>query len=323
MKHVGLHLFVIVFMFFSGSHLCATEWKISYGPNDGSVKVFNSNTDKSFAEDSPYGPMAFRIVDNSLWLLDSIGGRLYVINVDRTKVQTVNIPGLNKNLLLEDFAIVTGGSGRPESVWIADASDHVIRKISLANSSELLRVGGQGNEKGKFLQIAQLEVDRGGRLYAADYGRNTISVFTQYGELIRELPWENCGFALEKTGKLHLLVYKPNAGYFHRVYSPTGQIVANRHIGLPDLQNPRIWGLNKDGGLIVSFIPAGGFKGKLKLIEFSSFSRIIRQTEFVPPGSMNRFICYSPEQTWLAKADFSVAPSGEFLVEGLAWEGKK
>lgn len=310
-------------MFGASGQSFSQPWQVNYGSEKGRVAVCNSKTDPKFAEDAPYGPMSFRVVQGQLWLLDSIGGKLLCINEKNEVKSELAIQGLAGNVLLEDFALVLGNSGKPESVWIADAADCVIRKISLAGGKELLRIGGNGGVAGKFLQINQLEVDHGGRLYVGDYGRNVISVFTQYGELIREIPWENCGFAINNKGSLVLLAYRENAGYFRRTYSQKGQIESNKHLGMSELQNPRIWGIAANGSLIVSFIPAGGFKGRLNLYELADTTQVANRAELVPPGSMNRFLDFSGDRLYLAEADFFSAPEGNFSVKSFNWDGKK
>lgn len=301
----------------------AQSWKINYGSEKGSVAVYNSKTAPDFAEDAPYGPMALRIFDKNLWLLDSIGGKVYSFDSQNNLKTDVSVPGLEKFKLLEDFALVAGASGRPESIWVADAADCVLRKISLANGKELLRIGGRGSEPGKFMQINQIEVDAGGRLYVGDYGRTVISVFTAYGELIREMPWQRCGFALDKKGQLHLLVYRENAGYFHRIYSSRGQLLKSIHVGLAAFENPRVWSVGSDGSLMVSFVPAGGFKGSLRLVEIGEDARILNQLDFSPPGSMNRFLASADHNVFVAVADFFTAPEGSFTVKSVEWDVKK
>ncbi|MDD3147348.1 MAG: hypothetical protein PHD82_08605 [Candidatus Riflebacteria bacterium] len=301
----------------------AQSWKIDYGNDRGKVAVFNSKTDPKFAEDAPYGPMSFRIFGQNLWLLDSIGGKLYGFDQKNELKADLTVPGLEGFKLLEDFALVAGVSGQPESVWVADASDCIVRKLSLADGKELLRVGGRGVEPGQFLQIHQLEVDAGGRLYVGDYGRTVISVFTAYGELVREIPWQRSGFALDKRGRLHLLNYSERGGYFHRIYSARGQLLKSVHVGLPDMQNARVWSAGTDDSLLVSFVPAGGFKGSLVLVEISDCARINRRLDLVPPGSMNRFVASANQTIYVAEADFFAAPEGKFAVKTVEWDVTK
>ncbi|NCB39344.1 MAG: hypothetical protein EOM80_11310 [Erysipelotrichia bacterium] len=323
MRRRIISVMVLMFVMLGVWQCQAQPWKVAYGDEKGKVAVFNSKTDPKFAEDAPFGPMAFRIVGDSMWLLDSVGGKLYNFNAKNELKASIAFSGLEKNSLLEDFALVKGASAVPETVWFADAADCSIRKVSIANSKELLRIGGNGSTPGKFLQISQLEVDAGGRLYVGDCGRNVISVFTTYGELIRELPWQNTGFVVDKKGRLHLLVWHETSGYLHRIYSQQGQLIKSLHIGLGDLQNARIWSIREDGAMVVSFIPAGGFKGTLKLLVLSEDSRVLKKLEFTPPGSMNRFIEEADQKILLAVADFFAAPEGEFSVKSIEWDVTK
>jgi len=304
------------------SNAVYADWALEYGKEKGKVAVFNAKTSKSFAEDAPFGPMSFRIEKNNVWILDSIGGRLYCFDENNKLKKDITVSGLPDNLLLEDFALNFGSNGAVESFWVADAAECTIRKVSAANGKELVKIGGNGNETGKFLQINQLETDRSGRLYVGDYGRSLICVFTRYGEPVREMPWQTNGFAVDQQGRLHTLVYKEQGGYFYRIHSSQGQLLTSRHIGLPDLMNSRLWRVSPEGNLQVSFIPAGGFKGRLKLLEIAPDGKILRQTEISPPA-MNRFVEFSDDNFWLAEADYFAAPDGLFQVKRSRWDKNK
>ena len=297
----------------------ADSWSLEYGKDPGKVSVFNSNTDSSFREDQPYGPMSFRIHKRNLWVLDSIGSKIYCFDSANHLRKSLNLTGFPENLILEDFALIPGSNGEPESVWIAEAALCEVRKISLGSGKELVKIGGNGNEAGKFLQINQLETDRTGRLYVGDIGRSVISVFTPYGELVREIPWQRSGFALDNQSRLHLIRYSESAGYFADVFTPKGQLEKSLHIGMPELTNPRLWAIAANGNMVLSFVPAAGFKGSLKLFELSPYGKIVRKLEFSPPGSMNRYLAGSAGQIWLAEADFAAAPAGKFLVKTINW----
>lgn len=323
MKRCGIIAILAGLMIAFTGNGYAQNWEVAYGSAKGHVAVFNSKTNPKFAEDAPYGPMAFRVVAGQLWLLDSIGGKLLTLNDKGELKNELIIKGLPDNVLLEDFALVTGNSDKVETFWVADAADCTIRKISVGSGKELLKIGGNGREAGKFLQINQLEVDRGGRLYVGDYGRSVIAIFTQYGELIREIPWQNNGFAIDAKGRLHVIVYRENSGHFHRLYSQQGQLVQSNHLGLNTLRNPKLWEILKNGNIAISFIPAEGFKGHLKFYEIAESAQILNRTELVPCATMNRFVSCSDNRLWIAEASFYTAPDGKFMVKSFAWDGKK
>lgn len=300
----------------------AEPWLVKYGNDKGQVAVYNANTSKAFAEDQPYGPMSIRVYKDKLWVLDSIGGKLNCYLPGNKLASSLTIEDLPKNLLLEDFALVPGSSGEPETVWVAEAAECMVRKLSLSSGKVLVKIGGNGSEPGKFKQINQLEVDRIGRLYVGDIGKSVIAVFTAYGELIREIPWQRCGFALDSNSRLHTLRYSDSAGYFLTVYSVGGQLESSLHLGLAELTNPRVWAVSARGNLVVSFHPAGGFKGNLKLFEITPFGKIVKRMEFRPPSSMNRYLSGSDKTVWIANADFFSAPEGVFSVHSVKWGEK-
>lgn len=301
----------------------AESWRVEYGKEPGRVACYNANTDKSFKEDQPYGPMSFRIHHGHLWLLDSIGARIHRFDEGNALKKTFEISDLPTNSLLEDFALITGAKGEPEAIWLAEAALCEVRKISLGSGKELVKIGGNGNQPGKFLQINQIEVDRTGRLYVGDIGRAVIAVFTPYGELVRELPWQRSGFALDGAGRLHFLRYSESAGYFIVIYNSKGQLEKSLHLGMAELTNPRVWAVSDKGNLIVSFIPAGGFKGTMRLFEISHFGKIVKRLEYSPPTSMNRYLAGSEGRVWLAEADYFSAPTGQFQVKSMNWSEKK
>lgn len=299
----------------------AQQWSLAYGSGRDQVAFYNA-TSPGFSEDAPYGPMAFRVVKDQLWVLDSVGGRLLALDSKNAVKTEIKVADLPENVLLEDFALVAGAAGNPETAWVADAADCSIRKVSLANGRELVKIGGNGNESGRFLQISQLETDRGGRLYVGDIGRQTVAVFTPYGELIREMPCQRSGFAIDAAGNMHQLDYQEKYGYIHRVYSHQGHLLRFLHLGMHKFQNPKIWGINERGGLLVSFVPENGFEGKLKLFEFAGDASVLRRCELLPGRSMNRFVALSDQQLWLAEADFAAAPAGQFKIKSLDWDVK-
>ena len=77
----------------------AQSWSIEYGKETGKVSYYNSKSDPNFAEDSPYGPMSFRVVGDNLWVLDSVAGRLICFDKKGT---TGFVIKFRKHLLSEE-----------------------------------------------------------------------------------------------------------------------------------------------------------------------------------------------------------------------------
>lgn len=303
--------------------LCqAQTWNLNYGNEDGKVAFYNSKNDPNFAEDSPYGPMAFRVIEDKLWVLDSIAGKLVCFDKNGKVLKSIIVPNLEGFKLLEDFALSGDDKNNPESVWIANAADCIIRKISISDGKVLAEVGGNGNVSGKILQVSQLEVDAGGRLYVADIARSTLSVFTATGSFLREYPWQSSGFFVDKNANLHLLHYLDNSGYFHRIYSSKGQLIKNVHLGLVNNTNVKLIKVEDDGSVILSMIPKEGFKGVLLLHKIDKMGIIREKLEYVPPSTMNRDICLDGDNIFLAEANFETAPNTKFVIKPLKWDKK-
>ena len=170
--------------------------------------------------------------------------------------------------MLEDFAFYKAKNGKVEYVWIAEGAENSIRKISTKTGQEKLKIGTRGKESGKFLQIHQLEVDSTGRIYVGDIGKSVIAVFSPYGDFIREIPWQGTDFLLDKDDSLVNLFYSAEIGYQLKTFSKTGNLISSVQLGFCDHKNGRLITQEASGNLILAFIPPGGFKGKLRFLEF-------------------------------------------------------
>lgn len=322
MKSISL-LCVATMLSLASASCQAQTWNLDYGNEKGKVAFYNSNNTPKFAEDIPYGPLSFRVINNNLWVLDSIAGKLSCFDEKGNLVKTVVVPGLEGFKLLEDFALVGNDLNNPESVWIANAADNTIRKISIADGKVLAQVGGAGNEPGKIIQVNQIEVDAGGRLYVGDIGRSKLSVFTSTGSFLREYYWQSTGFVVDKYANLHLINYCENVGYFHRVYSSKGQLLNSTHLGFINNTNLKINSLTDDGSLILSMIPEDGYKGVLDLLKVSKCGEVLEKLQYVPPTSMNRYIQVAGNKVFQAEANFETAPKTKFIVKPLEWSKAK
>lgn len=299
----------------------AQTWNLEYGNKEGQLAYFNSNSNKDFAEDAPMGPMSFRVDGKRLWVLDSIAGDLCSFDENGKELSSVTVPNLSGFRLLEDFAFA-GDVKNPESVWIANAADGIIRRISLADGKELTSFGGNNKDSEvKIQQVHQLEADsKNNLLYVGDYGRNAISVFSFEGKYLREVKWQGTDFALDKASNLHVLHYSETTGYMHQIYSPKGQLVASQHVGLPTQSDGNIVSIEDDGSMVCFFTPVGGFKGVLNLYRINKSGNIVEKADFIPQPTMNRRINVCGGKVFIAEADFHSAPDGKFAVKEIKWE---
>lgn len=322
-RHIGFGL-LIAGCLATSSWAASPAWELKYGTAQGQVGYYNSRVNPKLEEASPLGPMSFRLKGGDLWLADSIGGRLLWLGSGGALKAAMKLPGVGTDTLLEDLALVENQAGKVEAAWVADGADLIVRKISVPAGKELARIGGRGQEPGLFAQIHQLEVGPTGRVYVGDFGRSVIAVFAPSGKLLREIPWERSGFAVDAEERLSTIVFVDGVGYVWNRYDPDGNLERATHLGLPALQNPRLWWLDRDDGITVSFIPAGGFRGVVTMHAFSADGAVLKKFNVRPPAGMNRFLARGEDgKLWCALADVNAAPRGTFKVISLAVEGDK
>ncbi len=299
-------------------------WELPYGTGQAQVGYYNDKVNPKMEEASPLGPMAFRLDGGDLWLADSIGGRLLWLGAGGALKAAIKVPGVGTDTLLEDIALVENRGGKVEAAWVADGADLFIRKISVPDGREIARVGGRGQDPGLFAQIHQLELGPTGRLYVGDFGRAVIAVFDPAGNLLREIPWQRSGFAVDAQERLSTIVFIEGAGYVWHRYSADGRLEKAVHLGLPALQNPRLWWHERDGGIAVSFIPAGGFRGAVMMHAFNPDGALLKKFSIRPPQGMNRYLARGENGVlWSAAADLDKAPKGAFRIMSLTAEGDK
>jgi hypothetical protein len=300
-----------------------TAWELPYGAGKGQVGFLNHKVRQIFEEASPLGPLAFRVFREQAWVLDSLQSRILVLDANGRLAQTIVIPGLASNTLLEDLALVPGPDGRVESVWIGDGADARLRRVRVADGTVMAEAGGAGDAPGQLRQIHQIEASPAGEVWVGDLGRGRLIRFDGEGKWRCELPWSGSGFALHPHGGVSTLSFSEKVGYLWRTFNQEGRLQQVVHLGWADHLNPRIWGLTAEGGLIVSFVPPGGFRGWLRLVVFHPSGRSGVPLQVVPPLAMNRFLDFDPgpwpaasvPKGWLARGDFERAPEGRFVIE--------
>lgn len=307
MKHISTLL--TAFSLGLALQCSAQTWVLNYGTEKDKVSVYNSNTAKDFAEDAPYGPMSFRVDKQQLKLLDSVSGRLLILDKKNKIRASVQVNELQSFKLLEDFAFVE----KEKCFWVADAVDRNILKIS-SKGDILVKITPSSLPGGKILQINQIEVDSQGNLYIGDCGLSRLSVFNKDGKFLRDYEWHNSGFAIDKNNNLHLIDYIEKMGHFHKTYSLEGNLLSSEFIGIGDHTNPRLWTVNNDN-IYMSFIPPGGFRGIIKLYEIGKNAKIKRYQDIIPATNMNRYIDIYEDKVYTAVANFATAPKGNYTIK--------
>ena len=206
--------FIASCILFSTNTLFA-DVTVPYGEGSGKVDYINNNRFQTLDDPIPWGPLSFRMVDNNVWIADSVGGKLLQFNKEGkliseisvlpegTKPYTINKyknPVLNN--LIEDIAPVRDEYGSVTAWWIADSLRQCLLKYSL-DGKKLAEI-----KNPDFVQLYGVEVGIGGHIFVADKGANSIFTYDSQGQLINKQNWEWSGMAVAGSDeKLYRLMY--------------------------------------------------------------------------------------------------------------------
>ena len=106
---------------------------IPYGEGSGKVDFTNFKKYPKLEDPLPFGPLSFRMVDNKVWVADSIGGKLmqydnngklvseFSVMPEGIKPYKVDEFGPSLNILIEDIAAVRGDYGSVKALWVVDS----------------------------------------------------------------------------------------------------------------------------------------------------------------------------------------------------------
>lgn len=288
---------------------------LSYGNEPDQVQFFNKKNQPGNQEPSALGPLAFRVVGQEFWVLDSVGGRVLQV-VGGKVVARLVVPPVAGHALLQDLALVRDAAGKVTAVWVIDGTANRLVKMSLDGKVAQV-IDGKGAKPGRLAQPQRLEVDAAGRLYVADVARRLIVVFAAGGEMLRERAWEWSGLCLDGAGHLCVLQWDPAAKVTHLVRETfDGKPVSDVALALPDHFNPRLLFMTGDDEPVLTFEPATGTQASPVLARCDSKGKPTT-TAVVVPRAMNRYLePGTGRQAWLASADHEAAPTGKFAVGG-------
>ncbi|HEY9069366.1 MAG TPA: hypothetical protein VIV61_03860 [Candidatus Ozemobacteraceae bacterium] len=294
--------------------LDALALTLTYGSEKAQVGVINQTTNPNMEELHPWGPRSFRVLNGEFWVADSVGGRVLHLTDDGRLLH--EIPVGTSSALIEDIALKTGADGAVEGVFVIRSDTQEVVLLGL-DGKLLATFGGQGDEPGKLLQAAFVEVGPTGHLFVADIGRESIIVFDAGGKLVRELHWEWSGMALDPAGNLARLRWDEEAKLGHLIIeTPEGNAVKDIPLQLPEHTNPKLWWVGGKGESFVTYVPAEGFQGEFPWTICDVYGKPSSTGRVKPPLVMNRFLAMDRDATWyLAAGNFEEAPKGEFKIE--------
>ncbi|MEW6710737.1 MAG: hypothetical protein AB1403_13000 [Candidatus Riflebacteria bacterium] len=296
---------ILTILFITASIIPAmASWEIKFGKAAGEVGFAQPVNE----EDFPLGPHSFRLVNGTLWVADSVNGKIINFDKEGKLLQEIKIPGLDGQFFIDDFAVQLK-EGKVESIWAAERFKTELIRFS-ADGKELGHIKGSG-----LVQLDQLAVASNGQLYVGDYGKALITVFDESGKKLREIPWQMSGFALDQADKLHMINFVEGSGHQHIVLDNQGKEIAKKAIGFAEMQNPRLWQVSAQGDIFVSFIPKSGDPTKNILVTIDEKGTILQKLNYINPYYISRYLLIDDSQAWLVKADYLKAPASTIKIE--------
>ncbi len=284
-----------------------SNWELTFGKEDERVGLMAPLNEQDF----PDGPGAFRVVENDLWVLDSVKGRVLCVSAENSFSKVVKFQGLKPEFILTDFALQRSSDGTVQAVVAIDMRSKEIIVVSV-DGKELKRIKAE-----QMMQLDEVDVDTEGQIYVGDYSACSISVFSADGNLLRTIPWQVSGFVTDLNNNLHMLDYKEGSGHALVTLAKDGKETARRELGMPEMQNPRIWNINAAGDKLVSFVPPSGNPAQQMAYTFSAAGEVTGKAAFANPYYVNRYLAAGKDNVWLVKADYLKAPDVPVKVESI------
>lgn len=299
--------------------------EVPYGEGSGKVDYFNTNRFSALEDPLPYGPMAFRLVEDKTWLADSVGGKLmqfdskgkliseFSILQNGTKPYEIDEEGLPiPNIVIEDFAPVKGQYGDVEAWWVIDSQEN--KAFKFAPDGKILAM----LEDEDFGQLFRVEAGVGGHLFIADKGSKKIYVYNSEGEQLSEQEWEWSGMAVcGKEDKLYRLMYfNEDKKHLLVCTDVNGKVINSQPIDIIDMDNPELWWVDEaKGEAVITYNPEGGFKGTYNIVRVGLNGKVIATGQLLSPFYMNRFIDHLDyTDVFIGKCNLSEAPNGKVEI---------
>ena len=307
---------------------------VQFGEGSGKVDYINNVKYPSIQDPVPFGPMSFRLVEDKLCLIDSVGGKLMLFNrkdgklisefsvlpegvkksytedvyVNPTTKKEEKFPSLNT--LVEDFAPVVDEVGTVQAWWLADSHSRKLVKYS-KDGKKLAEI-----ENKEFIQFNRIEVGAAGNVFVADSGARSIFAFDADGRFLYKTNWEWTGMSVGSEDKLYRLAYEPEAQKHNLVATGLdGKVVSATVLETEPMFNAKLWWVDEaKGECLVTYTPAGEFKGYFEVIRLGLDGNILGRDMINAAYGMNRIIDYQNGEMYLGKADYRVAPEGSLEI---------
>ena len=318
----SLCLLASIFMISAGTLFA--DVSIPYGEGAGKVDFTNNKRFPGLEDPLPFGPMSFRLVEDKIWVADSVGGKLmqydnkgkliseFSVMPEGTKAYTIDeykMPSLNN--LIEDIAPEKGEYGEAKAWWVADSMENKLMKFSL-DGKKLAEINNP-----EFGQISRIEVGNSGHLFVADMAKKTIFVLDLEGKIVNKINWEWSGMAVSgKDDILYRLMWDGEARKNILVSTDIeGKVVSSKMLEV-EMFNPKLWWVDEvKSECVITYTPSEGFEGKFVVVRVGLDGKVIASSELDAPVAMNRIIDnidYS--DIYVGKCNFTNAPEGKFEI---------
>jgi hypothetical protein len=293
-------------------------FSLPYGSGPDQVGFLNDKVQPDREELLPTGPLSFRMVAGKCWILDSVNGRLFLLDSDGKLAETISLPPQEFGYY-DDFA-VSLENGKPTAFFVLSGATQEILKLSPAGVVQE-KFGGHGDEPGKFAQLFRIEIGASGNMYVADHGRQILAVLSPSGKVIREVHWEWSGFCLDPDENLCRLQWDEAGQVNHLlVETPEGKSVRKAPLRVGPHVNPNLWRVEKTGEVVLTFVQNEKEEDQFFIARCGAEGEMIAVTKYTPPKVMNRFFDWDGDVCLLGVADFNEAPMGRFRIEKFDWK---
>lgn len=285
------------------------EWQLAFGTEANKAGI----TAPVGAEDFPVGPASYRAAGDNLWVLDSAKGRVICVDAAGAMIKSIAVPSLPAEYILDDFALqfASPEADEPSAIIVVESMERLVIKFSI-NGEQLLKI-----RPSDLIQLDEIDIDNNGQFYVGDYANSVISVFAADGEQLRQVPWQCSGFAIDADNNLHTIHFEEKIGHFHVKLAADGKELSRTQLGLPEMQNPRLWHVNAKGEYFLSFIPPEGDTNSQILHTYSSAGEILKSVNFKNPYYIKRYLTVGRNSAWLVDADYIRDPAQPVNFEQL------
>ncbi len=288
------------------------SFRLEFGKGPGMVGFINERSHPEYIGiPLPLGPLSFRLSGKTLWVLDSVQGRLVPLVKGGTAPAVVQaVPGTGSQWL-GDFAIEGDSSGACAAFWIIDRLTQEVIQIG-PDGKRLKTIGGMADPKNPFSDAQTIEIGPSGRVYVADSGAEKLFILRKDGTLVREIPFKGRGFHLDLKEVLSFLEWAEETGKvtLHRE-DLEEKLLPSVTLEVKAPCPPELCSILPGGEILLDFFPKAPYEGPRKLVRCKPDGKIAAIVDFEAAKNVIRPFALGPNgEIWGVKGDLDKAPEG-------------